>query len=255
MSMRSVIIALRVLEEIAAHQPVGVSELARLMKLSKTTVHRSLMTLKEAGWIEPADDGRAVWSLSARALVVGGRAVDSHSGLRSIAVPVMEDLRRATEETIHLLVRERRSVVLIERLDGIKPVRVFNPVGGRSAMHRTSAGKAIMARLADDEIEAYSAALESSRPGSPSFDLEQFRAELRTVRERGFAINLGNNQPDVHAVAGAIIGAGEKAIAAITISAPPERLPLERCLELGPLVADAARRIALGLRARRQPSQ
>jgi IclR family acetate operon transcriptional repressor len=254
-SMRSVIVALRVLEEIAAHQPVGVSELARLMKLSKTTVHRSLMTLKEADWIEPADDGRAVWSLSARALVVGGRAVDSHSGLRSIAVPVMEDLRRATEETIHLLVRERRSVVLIERLDGIKPVRVFNPVGGRSAMHRTSAGKAIMARLADDEIEAYSVALESPRPGSPSFDLEQFRAELRTVRERGFAINLGNNQPDVHAVAGAIIGAGERAIAAITISAPPERLPLERCLELGPLVADAARRIALGLRARRQPSQ
>ena len=253
--MRSVIVALRVLEEIAAHQPVGVSELARLMSLSKTTVHRSLMTLKEAGWIEPADDGRAVWSLSARALVVGGRAVDSHSGLRSIAVPVMEDLRRATEETIHLLVRERRSVVLIERLDGIKPVRVFNPVGGRSAMHRTSAGKSIMARLPEEEIEAYAAALEPPRPGARAFDLEQFRAELQTVRAQGFAINLGGNQPDVHAVAGAIIGAGEKAIAAITISAPPERLPEERCLELGPLVADAARRITLGLRARRQSHQ
>jgi IclR family acetate operon transcriptional repressor len=177
--------------------------------------------------------------------------VDSHSGLRSIAVPVMEELRRATEETIHLLVRERRSVVLIERLDGIKPVRVFNPVGGRSAMHRTSAGKSIMAKLGDEEIAAYAAALEAPRPGSPPFDIEQFQAELRTVRERGFAINLAGNQPDVHAVAGAIIGAGEKAIAAITISSPPERLPLERCLELGPLVADAARRITLGLRARR----
>jgi IclR family acetate operon transcriptional repressor len=249
--MRSVVIALRVLEEIATHQPVGVSELARLMKLSKTTVHRSLMTLREAGWIEPADDGRAVWSLSARALVVGGRAVDSHSGLRSIAVPVMEDLRRATEETIHLMVRERRSVVLIERLDGIKPVRVFNPVGGRGAMHRTSAGKAIMAKLDDEEIEAYAAALEPPRPGSRPFDVDLFRAELQTVRARGFALNLANNQPDVHAVGAAIMGPGDKAIGAITISAPPERLPEERCLELGPLVADAARRIALGLRARR----
>src|ERR1700731_2307057 len=103
------------MEEMAAHQPVGVSELARLLDLSKTTVHRSLMTLRDAGWIQPADHGRALWSLSVRALVVGGRAVDSHSGLRSIAVPVMEELRRATEETIHLLVRERRGGA---RMDG-----------------------------------------------------------------------------------------------------------------------------------------
>ena len=177
--------------------------------------------------------------------------MDSHSGLRSIAVPVMEDLRRATQETIHLLVRERRSVVLIERLDGIKPVRVFNPVGGRSAMHRTSSGKAIMAKLEEEEIEAYAAGFEATRSDSRPLDLELLRAELQTIRDRGFALNLGSNQPDVHAVGAAIMGAGDRVIGAITISAPPERLPEERCLELGPLVADAARRITLGLRARR----
>jgi DNA-binding IclR family transcriptional regulator len=238
------------MEEIAAHQPVGVSELARLMDLSKTTVHRSLMTLREAGWIEPADDGRPLWSLSVRALVVGGRAVDSHSGLRSIAVPVMEDLRRATEETIHLHVRERRSVVLIERLDGIKPVRVFNPVGGRAAMHRTSAGKSIIAKMETEDLEAYLAGLRQARDRPSSADLDNLRREVELVRARGFAINLAGNQPDVHAVGAAIVGAGERPIGAITISAPPERLPQAKCLEFGPLVADAARRINLGLRAR-----
>ncbi len=250
MSMRSVLVALRVMEEIAARQPIGVGDLARALALSKTTVHRSLLTLREAGWIEPTDDGRALWSLSVRALAVGGRAVESHNGLRSIAVPVMEDLRRATEETIHLLVRERQSVVLIERLDGIKPVRVFNAVGSRGSMHRTSAGKSILAKLPDDEMEAFLADLGSRTGHVPPVNIGDLRRELATVKQRGFAINLAGNQPDVHAVGAAIIGAGAKPIGAITISAPPERLPEATCVKLGPLVEDAARRIQVGLRAR-----
>lgn len=250
MSMRSVLVALRVMEEIATHQPVGVSELARVLGLSKTTVHRSLATLREGGWIEPADDGRALWSLSVRALIVGGRAVDSHNGLRSIAVPVMEDLRRATEETIHLMVRERGSVVLIERLDGIKPVRVFNPVGGRGPMHRTSAGKAILAAMSPADREAFLSDLGRGTERAPGVDVRALREELAGVAARGFAINLASNQPDVHAVGAAIIGPGGKPIGAISISAPPERLPKATCLKLGPLVADAARRINLGIRAR-----
>ena len=69
MSNRSVLVSLRVMEEIAAHQPIGVSDLARLLGLSKTTAHRALTTLAEAGWIEASGDRRALWSLSVRALM------------------------------------------------------------------------------------------------------------------------------------------------------------------------------------------
>lgn len=71
------------------------------------------------------------------------------------------------------------------------------------------------------------------------------------VRRRGFALNLGSNQPDVHAVASAILDVSDRRLAAVTVSAPPERLPEETCEQIGPLVVDAARRIAVGLRASR----
>jgi DNA-binding IclR family transcriptional regulator len=71
------------------------------------------------------------------------------------------------------------------------------------------------------------------------------------VRRRGFALNLGSNQPDVHAVAAAIIDIDGQPVAAVTVSAPPERLPEKVCERIGPLVVDAARRISVGLRASR----
>jgi IclR family acetate operon transcriptional repressor len=243
-------VALKVMEEVAAHQPIGVSDLARLLGLSKTTVHRALLTLAEGGWIESSGDRRALWSLSVRALTVGGRAVDSHRGLRGIAVPVMEDLRRSTEETIHLLVRDRTHVVLIERLDGIKAVRVFNPVGGRASIFRTSAGKAMLARLSREELAPLLEVLRG-RAELGAAKPDAFLAELDIVRSRGFALNLGSNQPDVHAVASAILDIDAKPVAAVTVSAPPERLSEEVCERIGPLVVDAARRISVGLRASR----
>ena len=248
--MRPVLLSLRIVEEIASRQPVGTSELARRLDLSKTTVHRALMSLHEAGWIEPTEEARRSWRLSIHALVVGGRAADTRAGLRSIALPVMEDLRRATEETIHLLVRYRERVVLIERLDGIKPVRVFNPFGGRARLHRTSSGKAILAHLPQVERDAYlRMPLTSARTRAP-IDIAALKKELALIRRRGFAVNLGDNHPDANAVGAAIVDEREHPIAAITVSSPAERMPDALCVARGALVADAARKIALGLRSR-----
>src|SRR5690242_6496159 len=121
--MRPVRLAFQIVEQIASLQPIGTSELARQLELSKTTVHRSLVSLREAGWVEQLEAPGRSWILSIRALVVGGRSVDSVGSLRRVAIPVMEDLRRSTEETIHLVLHYQNCVVLIERLDGIKPVQ------------------------------------------------------------------------------------------------------------------------------------
>ena len=249
--MRPVRLSLQIIEEIASRQPIGASELGRRLDLSKTTVHRALKSLHDAGWIEPTEEARKSWRLSIQALVVGGRAIESRSGLRSIAIPVMEDLRRSTEETIHLLVRYGDRVVLIERLDGIKPVRIFNPFGGRARLHRTSSGKAILAHLEKEELEAYLAQpLTSARTRVP-IDKAALVAELVLVRSRGFAVNLGDNHPDTNAVGAAIMDDKSQPIAAITVSAPADRLPGSLCLAHGPLVTDAARRIAIGIGLRR----
>ncbi|MDX6434302.1 MAG: IclR family transcriptional regulator, acetate operon repressor, partial [Streptosporangiaceae bacterium] len=52
--MQNVLNTLRVLEEVAARQPVGVAELARATDIPKSSVQRALRTLQTAGWIRPA---------------------------------------------------------------------------------------------------------------------------------------------------------------------------------------------------------
>src|SRR5579864_2124934 len=245
--MRPVRLALQIIEEIASHQPIGTSELARRLNLSKTTVHRSLMSLRESGWIEPSEETRTSWVLSIRALVVGGRSVESRGSLRRVCVPVMEELRRATEETIHLLAHYQNDVVLIERLDGIKPVRVFNPFGGRAPLHRTSSGMAILAHLLRQEQNAYLSEVRSKTKGRSQIAVKALRDELAIIRKRGYSINLGQNLPNVNAIGAAIFDARSIPIAAITVSAPAERMNPTLCAAYGPLVGDAARRISLGM--------
>lgn len=75
--MQSVLNALRVLEEVAARQPVGVADLARALDLPKSSAQRALRTLDTAGWIRPAGGEVTRWVLTTKALQVGRRATGS----------------------------------------------------------------------------------------------------------------------------------------------------------------------------------
>jgi IclR family transcriptional regulator, acetate operon repressor len=244
--MRPVELAIQLIEILSQHQPAGVSELARLSGAPKSTVQRTLHALEKTRWIEIVDPDRALWALTMRAVVASGRATRSHAGLRSLAIPVMEELRRATEETVHLTYRFGRSVVLIERLDGIRPVRYFFAHGAVTALHAASTGRAILSRLPPEELEAYLETPLAAVTPSTITDPELFRQEIARAREQGFATSFGGNVADVHAVGAAICDPAGRPFAALSISAPSERLSPALAQTYGPMVADAARRISLG---------
>lgn len=246
-NMRSVKVALLVFEAVAEHQPAGVGELSRALGLPKTTVQRSLSTLAEAGWIQPTDHEWRRWEVAVKVLSIVQRTAARRGGLRDIALPIMEELRTITHETIHLVVRDKSEVVLIERLDSILSVRTFNPLGGRSALHGPSTGKSILAHLSNSEREDYLGQQLRQTTPATMVDPVEIDRELHVIRERGYAINLGEAQPDVHGVGAAIIDARGQPVAAISVSAPAGRMPEDRCMEYGPLVADAARKISRNL--------
>ncbi|GAA3694387.1 IclR family transcriptional regulator [Nonomuraea antimicrobica] len=232
--MQNVINALRVLEEVAARQPIGVGELARGLGLPKSTVQRSLMTLREAGWIRPAGGEVTRWQVTSKALQVARR---TELGLRDAAIPVMEELRRSTGETIHLMVPEGDAVVLIERLETDKPLRIVLPLGIRLPLHASANGKAVLAHVL-------------ARTDRPLADLPGYtdttitdpgalRAELAAVLARGYADNRGEWRSDIAAVASAVLGP-DGPIATLSVSTPASRMPEDLRAEYGKLVTRAA---------------
>jgi IclR family acetate operon transcriptional repressor len=231
-------------------QPVGVSEIARELDLPKSTVQRSLKSLEQAGWIEMAADERSAWVLTLKAGLAVGRSDYGTRTLRIAALPVMEELRRRTHESIYLAVRHNMQIALVERLDGTNPVVHAWPLWRPGPMHGTSLGKAILSALPADEMDEYFSAPLQKVSALTVTDPEKLRVEMAEIRERGFSTAFQTNWPDENGVGAAIRNNRGQPFAAISISAPVSRVSREKCLELGDLLVDAARRISLGLARR-----
>jgi IclR family acetate operon transcriptional repressor len=246
MWMRNVLNTLRVLEEVAIRQPVGVGELARVLVMPKSSVQRALYTLNTAGWIRPAGAEITRWVVTTRALSVGGYA-SGDLGLRDAAVPVMEELRRCTEETIHLTVPEGDKVVLIERLETSKPVRISMSLGHELPLHASANGKAVLANSPPEIIERLLDQGLARYTDTTITDRDRMLAELERIRAQGYATNHGEWRSDVGSIAAAIGDAGVP-IASLSVNLPVSRLCDVSSTRYGSAVREAAYSITSRLR-------
>ena len=237
--MRNVLSTLRVLEEVASRQPIGVGELARVLDMPKSSVQRALVALNTAGWIRPASGGVTRWVVTTKALAVGGRA-NGDLDLRGAAVPIMEDLRRHTEETVHLTVPEGGNMVLIERLETDKPVRTSMALGHALPMHASANGKAVLANGSPEVVRQLLADELPRFTDTTITDPDELRAELAEILRRGFAVNHGEWRPDVGCVAAAVMGGHENPIATLSVNIPISRLTQESEVDFGAAVSEAA---------------
>lgn len=240
--MRAVTTAFRVLEEVALHQPVGVSELARLLGEPKSTVQRALQALHDVGWVEQEPGGTRRWVQTTKLLALASRGggVD----LRERAMPVMRELAAQTDENIHLSVRHGLGITIIEKLDSSKAVRPHDPLGVVAPVHATSTGKAILAWSDPADVEDVIAHGLAGFTARTLVDPDALRRELQAIRDSGYSINRGEWRDDIRGVAAPIIDADGRARAAISVAVPAHRLPDEATPALGDLVSRIVARLS-----------
>ncbi|MCW2870190.1 IclR family transcriptional regulator [Actinacidiphila oryziradicis] len=244
--MRNVLNTLQVLEEVATRQPIGVGELARVLEMPKSSVQRSLQTLNEAGWIRPARGEITRWVVTTKALDVG-RHASGDLGLRDAAVPLMEELRRHTDETIHLTVPEGDKMVLIERLETAKAVRTSMALGHALPLHASANGKAVLANSSPEVVERLLAEGLPRYTDTTITDPHRLLAELDAVRAQGYATNSGEWRSDVGSVAAAIMGGVEEPVASLSVNIPMSRVTDESQSIFGALVSEAAKTLTARL--------
>ena len=164
-------------------------------------------------------------------------------------MPVIEELRRATGETIHLSYLYNDAVIIFERLDGIKPVKYFFPYGTVFRLHSSASGKAILGRFTPEQLDEYLAKPLAAVTPRTVMSPAKLRAEIKKIQKVGYSVTVGGNVPEVSAVGAAICDATERPFAALSVSAPSSRLTPDLVERFGPLVADAARRVSIGASA------
>jgi IclR family acetate operon transcriptional repressor len=230
--LQSLARALEVIEAVAAHQPVGVAELARITGEDKSALQRVLVTLRESGWIRPSGDRVTRWELTARPLVVAGQA-RRRNDLLARARPVLEQLREATGETAALAVPDAGRIVAVDVVESHRLVRTAPRVGMVFPSATSAAGLAMFAAMAPEEIARYD--LGPVDPADPGF-----AADLELTRRQGWSLNAGVVHAGATSVGAAVLDAAGRPVAAIIVSAPSERLAEADHARIGRLIAGAA---------------
>lgn len=242
--MNSVMSTLRVFEEVAMRQPIGVSELARITRIPKSSVQRCLLTLQQAGWLRVTDADHARWGVTMKALTLG-LASAGDQDLRALADPLLKRLAAETEETVLLGLRDGEDFVIVARADGTQMVRVFMEIGTRVPLRASSGGVAIMSLLQDHQIDELLAHGLEEFQGSPVPAPEELRREMTRTAERRYALNMSSwHRPSVASIGAAITNSARQPVAALTLSIPESRYELSREADLARLTVAAADEIS-----------
>lgn len=227
-----------VFETIAEHQPIGVSELARLLKLTKATAQRCLLTLRDAGWIRAHNSHITKWVITAKSFSLGRYALDS-AHLRDAMLPTMLKLRDATRESVYLMVEDGRDSIGIERIEGTLPVRFFIPVGERVALHAAASGKTFLAHYSPEALAMYLAGGLNKVTERTIINPEELRRSLQLIRKRGWAMSIDEFAEETSAVAAPILDTNGCAVVSIVVALPTSRFPKRLHAEFAALVVQA----------------
>jgi IclR family transcriptional regulator, acetate operon repressor len=210
--------AAQLLIEVARHRnPVTFTELTSASGLAKSTTSRLLTALERHGLVRRDTSGRfSPGEVFVSYACRGGVEAD----LVSVAQPVLARLGDETGETINLGVpRDGGLVEQIAQVDSRYLIGGTNWVGLAVPLHCAALGKVLLAfgaaELPRGRLEARTARTVTSRA--------DLAADLRTVRDRGYAVTDEELEPGLVAVAAPVF-AGRAAIAALSVSAPASRL-------------------------------
>jgi IclR family transcriptional regulator, acetate operon repressor len=209
--------AARLLSEVVhSADPMTFTGLSAATGLAKSTTSRLLLALERNGLVRRDDHGRF---LPGEMFVSFAWRGGAEAGLVAVAQPFLERLGKATGETINLGVASNGLVEQIAQVDSTYLIGGTNWIGMSVPLHCSALGKVLL---------AYGAAqlpgkLERRTDKTITSDTA-LRADLATVRARGYAVTEEELEPGLIAVATPIRGYDGTVVAALSVSAPTNRM-------------------------------
>ncbi|MFT4038309.1 MAG: IclR family transcriptional regulator [Thermomicrobiales bacterium] len=233
---------LAVLEALAA-QPAGVTPkaLSQTLGLHLSTCYRLLNTLQAAGYVTRTADG--LFTLGRRVAYLNHR-YETAIRPRPEMLAFLHALQLATGETAMLMRLEGDDVVIAAGVQGSRPgAHPAEYAGLAGPAYAFAAGRALLAWLPEPQQNAAIAhAARAPRAAwFPAITPDALRAELGTIRQLGYAMDLGNGDGAVCCLA-APARPRRAEPCAVAVIAPCNRLHRERAQAL-PVLLEVTRAI------------
>lgn len=229
----------------------SLSDLSLRLGLPKSTLHRFLVGLEGHGIVRRGENGK--WRLGHQLFIWGSLAIES-TGLRQVAAPIMRELAEGTGETVLLTQYHRGQIICIDKVETGHSVRLALDVGAIRAPHAGASSKVLMAYLPPAEVDAI--IRERGLPrlcANTITDTDALQAELRQIRERGYADSYEETDPGAWGIATPIRNWQGEVVAGLGIAGPTIRYDEQQVQATIRLCCAAAARISVLLGSNSAP--
>ena len=192
----------------AAKEGLGVSELAKQLKMAKSTVHGMTSALEELGAVM-RNPMTKKYKLGFTLLEIG-RSAYSQIDLKSTARPVTEKLMGKTHASVFLGIQNGDHVTILDIVEAKQDLNISAPAGSTIPLLAGAVGKVFLASMEEKQAVKH-----IKSKGLPRFtdnsilDFDRYCKELRHVREKGYAIDDEEYILGVRAVASPLMELGQ----------------------------------------------
>jgi DNA-binding IclR family transcriptional regulator len=246
--------AAQILQAVASSETaLGVSDLSRQLALNKSTTHAILNTLCRHQLLQ-RDDASKTYRLG-QGLVELAQHVREQTDLRSVAHPRLVALARAVEETVLLGTYHDGHVAIIDKEESPHDLKITTPIGRRVHYSAAAFGKVFLAAMSESEVTQ----LLHDKPlrGYTAKSIVKpaaYRATLKQVRKRGYALDDEEYLAGVRAAGAPINDARGRVVAVLIVVGFGTRLPQDKLIDLALAVRRAAEEISRQLGATAYPT-
>ncbi len=226
-----------------AERPMGFSELAAELELSRQAVHRIASQMESLGLVRRVP-GREGIVVGPGIVELGLNALQSSARMAEVRV-ILRDLVSSVGETCNIGVLDRDEVVYVERVECDWPLRLQYGAGSRVPIHASAIGKLLMAHLpARTRRRILSAGPLAQLTPSTLSNPDILETQFKVIRKQGYAVNDQENVIGLMGLAVPILDQESRVAAAVSVQAPVARMDAIKAVSHVPRFQDAARRLS-----------
>jgi IclR family pca regulon transcriptional regulator len=212
---------LAIVEAFSAHSVMSVADAARASGTTRASARRCLITLTELGYVEHS--GREFRPLT-RLRRLGGVA-SRRDQLAQLAQPLLARARDDVAESVSLAVLDHDGALFIARAEAEHIVSTGVRVGARLPAYCSATGRVLLSQFSDKEVLQRIGRKPLPRRTSHTLTTtSELLAEIRSVREKGYAVSDEELELGLRALAVPVVGPNDEIIAAISVSAASARV-------------------------------
>lgn len=206
----------------------GITEIANAVNISKSSIHKHLVTLTEHGFVTKEDNQ---YSLGLQFLNIGSFVREQYTGSAYIKQKIREVAIETNEIAFFSIEEDGRPIILFREV-GYEGVPTRSRVGMRLYLHQIAAGKAILSTYSEEQVRQI-----VDKHGLPAAtsetitDFDELMADLEETRERGYSLSVGEATEGLQAVGVPVTLPGGDVLGGCAVAGPIHRMEGKKSTE------------------------